>query len=632
MIFKLAKKNIKINIQNYLLYFMASIFNVAIYFVFQSIWFNKEINSFLEDDGRILMLFKGASIIILIFSIIFISYFSGFFIKKRKNELGLYSLLGMKKSDTAKLLFLENIVLGILSIIFGIIIGALFSKIFMEILLSVLVMSLDIGFKISIDAVKNTFLTFGILFLISSAYTSSMIYRFKLINLFNSDKETENIDIERKTKNIIGAVATLILIVIEIIAVINIKDSKTFLVNVPLAFFSSLIATFLFFGTFLSFIGNKLKNNKKIYYKGNNIISISNFLYRIKSNKKLLSVIALTNAVALTAISVTYSLDYNMKEIGKMTYPFSYSYISNDNNLDKKIESIISKYPEHQIINHEKVEISEVNLVSNNISSKVFEKAYLISESEYKRALESKQLNYESRILDSDDAILLEYYSSNFNLADNKIIKIGTDNLKNELQVKAVEKIEPLNEMDLSPLFLIKDEVYKKYGYNKSFINAYKVSNEMTANKLTKEIIKNLPEEAKLSYSQDMNAVLMFTSMMLFVGIFVGLVFLSSTASILYFKQLSEATDDKKRYKILNKIGFSNKDTKDSIRKHVRAIFILPAIVGIFHTFIALIFLGSTMALSITVPILTSVIVYMLIYFLYYTLTINTYVRIVTEN
>ena len=105
MLLKLAKKNIKMNVQNYMLYFIASIFNVAIYFVFQNIWFNKQINAFLEDDGRILILFKGASIIILIFSIIFISYFSSFFIRKRKKELALYSLFGMKKIDITKLLF-----------------------------------------------------------------------------------------------------------------------------------------------------------------------------------------------------------------------------------------------------------------------------------------------------------------------------------------------------------------------------------------------------------------------------------------------------------------------------------------------------------------------------------------------
>ncbi|MGL5256369.1 MAG: FtsX-like permease family protein [Proteocatella sp.] len=635
MIFKLAKKNIKMNIQHYLLYFMASIFNIAIYFSFQSIWFNKNIGGFLKEDGRLLLLFKGASFVILIFSVIFIGYFSSFFIRKRKKEIGLYSLLGMKKIDISKLLFFENISLGLFATISGIILGILLSKILMEILITILGASLNFGFELPIYAVVNTFWTFVILFFVSGIYTSFTIYKFKLIDLFNADKATENIGTGSKSKNIVGAIITIVLILIELWAVINIKDSNTFYISVPLAFFASLIATFMFFDTFLSFVGNKLKSNKKLYYRGDNLISISSFLYRIKSNKRLLSVIALTNAVALTAISMTYSLDYNMREIKELTSPFSYSYISNDDSLDGTIEEIINSYPEHKIISHQKIEISEAELISKNDISNGKDKLYLISESEYKKALESKGLSYESKLVKDRDAILLEYYSRDVNLDEIKDITVGLEGFNTEFEVKEISEIAPLNEMKSNPIFLVKDEVYKKYQdrqKNKIHINAYKVTNEIAANKLTKALIKALPEDSRLSYSQEMNSVLIFTSMLLFVGIFVGFVFLSSTASILYFKQLSEATDDKKRYQILNKIGFSSKDVKISIKKQVISIFVLPVLIGVLHTVIALIFLSSITELSIFVPITTSIMAYMLIYFLYYVLTVNSYVRIVTEN
>lgn len=622
MVFKLAKKNIKMNIQNYLLYFMASIFNVSIYFVFQNIWFNKEIGAFLEDDARLLMLFKGASFIILIFSIIFISYFSGFFIKKRKKELGLYSLLGMKKSDTAKMLFFENVFLGLFATIVGMILGLLLSKILMGILISILGLSLKLGFQISLGAFVNTFITFTILFFISSLYTSSMIYRFKLIDLFNSDKVTENVEAESKVKNIIGALITVFLIIVEFFAVFNIKDSQSFTTNVPIAFFAALIVTFMFFGTFLSFVGNRIKSNKKIYYKGNNIISVSSFLYRIKSNKRLLAVIALTNAVALTAISVTYSVDYNMKEIVKTTSPFSYCYVSEDRALDESVKKIILNSEDHQLIKNKTVELNKLK------------KGYLISESQYKEALESKGLTYKSKLKSPNETILVNYGSKELDSKIGEDVELSSDNLNNEFEIIDRTMIEPLNAMWMGYIFMVTDEVYETYkvNYNPVYINAYSITNDMEATKLTKAIIKQLPQNTDLSYSQSDKMVLLFTSMLLFIGIFVGLVFLSSTASILYFKQLSEATDDKKRYQILNKIGFSIKDTKIAIKKQVRAIFILPVVIGIVHTLIALTFLGNTISLSIKVPIVTSVIVYMLIYFLYYTLTVNTYVRIVTED
>lgn len=624
MIFKLAKKNIKMNVQNYLLYFMASIFNVAIYFVFQNISFNESISKILEDDGKLLIMFKGASVVILIFSIIFISYFSSFFIKKRKKELGLYSLLGMKKSDTSKLLFLENIVLGLFATLVGIILGMFLSKILIELLVVILGVSfnLGVGWGVEPRAVVNTFKTFGILFFISSIYTSSTIYRFKLIDLFNSDKETENIEINNPKKNVFGAIFTVLLILVEIVAVLNIKDSKTFAINVPLAFFASLIATFMFFGTFLNFVGNRMKSNKKLYYKGNNIISISSFLYRIKANKKLLAVIALTNAVALTSISVTYSLDYNMNEIIRLSTPFSYGYVSENKEIDTKIEKIILSNDNHQLIKSKTVELNRVD------------DFYIISESEYKAALESKGMTYEFKIKSPDETILINYGPKEIDSKKGEIIEISSGDIKNEFKIIDRTMVEPLNAMSMGYIFMLKDEVYQTYKtkYNPVFIKAYSVTNDMEATSLTKAIMRELPKDVYLTYIQNNKSVLLYTAMLLFIGIFLGLVFLSSTGSILYFKQLSEATDDKKRYQILNKIGFSSKDTKASIKKQVRAIFILPVVIGILHTLIALIFLSSTIALSVTVPIITSIVVYMIIYFLYYTLTVNTYVRIVTEK
>lgn len=634
MLLKLAKKNIKMNVQNYMLYFIASIFNVAIYFVFQNIWFNKQINAFLEDDGRILILFKGASIIILIFSIIFISYFSSFFIRKRKKELALYSLFGMKKIDITKLLFLENIILGIAASILGIVFGIIISKGFMWGLLNLIGMSLNIKFELGIDAIRTTFVTFGILFLISSLYTSTMIYRFKLIDLFNSDKETENIETVSKTKCTIGAFITLVLIIMEVVLVSNIKDSRSFYINAPLTFIFALISTFMFFGTFLSFFGNRLKANKNVYYRKNNIISISSFLYRIKSNKRLLAVIALTNAVALTAISVTYSLDYNMKEIDRITYPFSYCYVSYDNKIDEKIEDIISSYPQHQITNYANIKLNKVDIEKGNAGYKNVDSAYLISESNYKEALKIKNMKYDLSIKSDKDAILLEYYGPDINSIKDKKLTISYGGMIDELEITKSSKVEPLNEMDLRPVIVVSDSVYKKYENidNEISIIGYSVENAMVAKELTKELIKTLPPESGLSYSQDMIGVMMFTSIFLFTGIFIGLVFLSSTGSILYFKQLSEATDDKNRYHILKKIGFSKEDTKISIKKQVRAIFILPVFVGLFHSLAALIFLRSTMTLSITIPVITSIVVYALIYFLYYMITVNTYVKIVMED
>lgn len=636
MLLGLAKKNIKGNFNNYFIYFVSIIFNVTIYFAFQNISSNEQIKGLLEQDERLLVMFKGSAIIIAMFAAIFILYSSSFFIKKRKKELGLYSLLGLKKKQVGSLLFYENMIIGSTALIAGIFIGGLLSKLFMMILIKFIGMKVLIKFSVSMDAVVHTVITFGILFLIVSINAYTIIYRFKLIDLFKADSTSENNSKKSTKPSIVLALLSIIFFVIEGIAAMTIKDSPTFLRNVPIALVTSIIGTFIFFSSFLVFIVSALKRNKKLYYKGDNLISISHFLYRIKSNAKTLSIIAITNAVALTSISITYSMDYNMKQVYKLTYPFSYSYISTGKSLDKQVEDIIKKYPQNKLTNSAESEVIKVSGKAENFSDLKFNDTYLISESKYKDNLRTKGLNTNFKISSSSQAILLHYGPKDLDKIKGRTVNISSkdNNLNDSFKIIDRKLEEPLNSLDMGPILLVKDDVYEKY-YNKNNVvslKAYSIQNALDSTSLTKDLIKIMPDNAKFHYIQDMKQILIMSSMMLFIGILVGLVFLTSTGSILYFKQLTEANDDKGRYDVLKKIGISKKETKKSIKKQLIAIFMLPIIIGLLHNLLALALLGTIIDLSIKAPIIISTVSYILIYSIYYLITVKTYTKIVTEN
>ncbi|GAA0079259.1 ABC transporter permease [Clostridium sp. CTA-5] len=636
MLFQLAKKNIKGNFKNYFLYFISVVFNVTIYFAFQNMANNEQIKGLLEQDVKFLILFKCSAIIIAIFTAIFIWYSSSFFIKKRKKELGLYSLLGLKKKEIGRLLFYENMIIGSFALIVGVLIGGIFSKLFMMILLNFMGMNLHITFSIVGGAVLYTAITFGILFLIISINSYSIIYRFELIDLFKAESKSENKNKNnKKTKpSIILSLFAIILLVIEGVAVINIKDSATFLTNIPIAFVASIIGTFIFFSAFLTFATNCLKNNKKLYYRGDNLISISHFLYRIKSNAKTLAIIAITNAVALTAISVTYSLDYNMKEIKKFTYPYSYAYVTTGESLDLKVEEAIEKHPENKLIKSAEVEFIKVSGKVDDFSDLNFENTYLISVSKYKHMLELKGLNSDFKMPSNSQALLLQYGPTSLDDIKGKIVNIDYKNSKNTFEIIDRKMEEPLNPMDIGPILLVQDEIYSQYVDKDNIVKlkAYSIENELDSTGLSKDLIKIMPDGVNLSYAQELKGTLVFSAMMLFVGILTGIVFLSSTGSILYFKQITEATDDQPRYSILKKIGVSKKQVKKSIQKQVIIIFALPIGIGVFHNLLALRFLSSIVDLSINVPVAISIVVYILIYLIYYLITVKTYTKIVTEN
>ncbi len=632
MLFSIAKKNVKNNFENYFIYFASIVFNVLIYFTFESIRFNKQIQSFLEGDPRILLAFKGASVIIAIFSAVFMLYSSSFFINKRKKEVGLYSLLGLKKRQVGALLFYENIITGSLALIVGILLGSLLSKLFMMILIKFIGINIAISFSISMNALLNTIIVFGVLFLLVSINAYTIIYRFKLIELFKAENKGEK---EQKS-SVILAVLSMALLIIEIYAAMTVKDSPTFMRNTPIIFICSIAGTFLFFRSFLIFVIKTLKNKKSIYYKGSNLISISHILFRIKSNSRSLSIIALLNAVTITSIGYGYSFYYSFEKIDKVSTPFSYCYVSNDLSLDKKIEALMRKHPENALVSSKEVELIKVNANISEISKNKNNEnsVYLISQSKAEDLAKFRGIKDSLKLSSPADGMILKYGDiSEYNLLKGKTITPSYTGLNTPIKIVARKEFDPLNAFyDKTLVLMVQDEVYNKY-YNKDNIvriKGYTVENQRNSKALTKDIVRIIPDDVKFNYESANLNILIFTSMISFIGIFVGLIFLCATGSIIYFKQLTEANDDKKRYEVLKKIGIGNGEIKKSIRKQVFTAFASPLFIGMFHSLVAFAFLGSVLTgMDVVLPAVVTIMFYVLIYTVYYFLTVKSYVKII---
>ena len=163
-LFSLARKNIRRNLSQYSLYIASMVFSIAIYFTFVTMKYNETITGEVEASKKIASIMSSSSVVLLVFVTIFIFYSNAFFMKKRKKEVGLYALLGVRKRQIGFLLFFENLLLGIISLIFGIFFGFLASKLFLWVLLKMMDYQAVAHFTLSIDAVINTVCVFLILF------------------------------------------------------------------------------------------------------------------------------------------------------------------------------------------------------------------------------------------------------------------------------------------------------------------------------------------------------------------------------------------------------------------------------------------------------------------------------------
>ncbi|MDT3959815.1 FtsX-like permease family protein, partial [Staphylococcus kloosii] len=192
-LFRIAIKNIKENFNSYLIYFISMIFSMIIYYTFVSLQYNEKIKENIKLSDTMDFMFMGTSIILILFVSIFIIYSNTFFIRRRKKEVGIYSILGLRKKTIARMLFYENILMGIISLIIGIFLGTLLSKFFSLILMKLMGTSISIDFSISYEAIVQTTIVFIIIILFTSIQCYKVIYRFKLIELLYAEKKGEEI-------------------------------------------------------------------------------------------------------------------------------------------------------------------------------------------------------------------------------------------------------------------------------------------------------------------------------------------------------------------------------------------------------------------------------------------------------
>lgn len=638
----IAFKNIKRNFYNYFLYFASMVFSIMIYFTFTSIQYNTEVQKIVGASINFSSIFKASAIVIAVFVAIFIWYSNSFFIKKRKKEVALYSLLGIRKKQIGRMLFYENIVMGIAALVAGIVIGSLLSKLFIMILIKLMGFSANISFMIPLKAVINTCVIFIILFLITSLHGYRLIYKFKLIELFKAESQGER---EPKASMIFSLLSILLIGVAYYIYTRPVSSFTFFVIIITLVL--TVIGTFMMFSSLTLLVIKLSKKNKRKYYSGINMIGTSQLLYRIKASARTLATIAVLSAATLTAMEVSASFHYDLSVNLQKNHGFTFAYASNDTSLDKQVEEAIVKYPKNKLIDSVDMNFAKLNGLWPELNSKQTYEAsfYIISESQYNEIAEIRGLKDKIELEESNDVVV---FGQILNMTSNGDI-IGRN-----ITIKESNQEYLLNVVDFRPYSLsnsgmmrysvvVKDEVYNKYQRQDNIyrVKGYITDNKKDSEELTNEISNILLNKLTLdeegfsrfsSYYLDYRAGLTYSGVIIFIGAFLGLLFLVATGSIIFFKQLSEANEDKNRYEILKKIGVTKKEIKTSICKQIFIVFALPLVIGIMHSYVATTLLSTLIKINLTVPIIITISTYTVIYMIYYFLTVNSYYKIINSD
>jgi putative ABC transport system permease protein len=629
-LFNIAMKNVKNSVSNYIMYFMSVVFSVFIFFSFKSIQYNEALATI---NKNLKVSINAASIILALFSLMFIYYSNFFFVNRRKEEIGTYSLLGMRKKQIGKMFIYESFIIGAVAIFLGIALGFIFTKIITMILVKLMGEILVVKMGLSLKVVWQTIITFSGIFIIIGVRNNILIRKKKIIDLFKD--ETEIIS-TKKSSAIKGLIGMILMGISYMIA----KSESLFYENWLVFVILILIipGTFLFFSSAISLILNFVKKNKGFYYKGRNLIAFSEVSHKISSNSKILATIAILIATSVTMLGFTVSLYYDIDKNIKENYKFSYNINAENEKVNSGIDNILEKYKDSYLMKFDRT----IELINKDVNYELVNKTekkselcesivQFIKESDFQNIMRYYNREH-SDLKTSNDIYYIKEKNKSliYEALENKSINLKDENKSFKVSKEYDELL--LNMDSTYELVVVKDSVFNEFKTKENIykLRAIKIDNEKKSLEMARSIQKLVEENIKFNYPFNFTSsitehkeLMQVYGLMLFIGIFLSIVFLLCTGSIILFKQLSGIYDDKERYKMLRKLGATNKDIKKMLSKQLKLIFICPVIVGTVHNLFAMSIAQKIIQRPIVVPVLTTLCVYYIGYLMYYFITLK---------
>ncbi|MFW7190262.1 FtsX-like permease family protein [Lysinibacillus sp. BNK-21] len=619
-LFSLARKNIQRNLSNYFLYIASMVFSIVIYFTFVTLKYNDDLSALKQSSQQIKGLMSASSVVLLFFIVIFMAYSNSFFMKKRKKEVALYSLLGVRKQKIGLMLFFENLVIGLVSLVFGILLGFFMSQGLLMILVRLMGYEVVGSLTFSMEALINTTGIFTLLFLFTSLQGYRVIYQFKLIDLFHADKQGEQIPRASLVAALLGTVliafgyytAASDMFTSEIWRFFTVLGTPLMVIGVTIA------GTYLLFHSVSVFVLTALKKATSWSWKGLNLIGVSQLLYRIRANAKSLSIIAILSATTITAGGGVFGMYYNAEASVRQMLPNTFMW---------KGETV--EFSQQDVLYNEALAVKNLR-VDNEFS---FFEYTLLKESDYNRLVKLQGKDKELHIAEGStvllDAAYDERFSHNFTGEDFKLQN------GDSFHVEKMYTESVLNFIAAGTVLVVNDQEYKATDADEIMMQVVGLDNDLKQQDVSKDIYQQLSSEQQESFSsvpQSYEDSLATVGALLFVGSFLGLVFLAATGSIIYFKILTEAEEDQEKYAILNKIGVNSKQILKTVAGQVAVIFSAPLIVGIAHSVFALLAFSQLFNMNITKPVILWMIAYSAIYFIYYIFTVRSFYKIVRQG
>ncbi|HOE08212.1 MAG TPA: hypothetical protein PLU33_09125 [Treponemataceae bacterium] len=648
---KLAVSNIKKNSPIYVPYIVTCVITFAMFYIICFLSLNESMKD-IYAAGYAMSLFNMGRYVAVIFSVIFLFYTNSFILKRRKKEIGLFNILGLGKPHIALVLFIETLITFVTTICLGFILGSVFCKLIFFIILKMLHMNIALRYIFSFKPLLMSCTVFSVIF--------ALILIFNLFNISVSNpiqllKGSSTGEKEPKTK-LISTILGLIFLGIGYVFSLTASSGLSVIIFFFPVVLSVVIGTYLLFTAGSITLLKSLKKNKNFYYQTKNFTSVSGLLYRMKQNAAGLANICILSTMVLFMISTTASLYIGSEDALHTNYPYDISIDITNAPFDSlgDTASIISREAQedgkiladadtlHLLYSHSD---SDKQVISaENLKERSF--VLCISIGDYNRIMKK------SETLNDGEVLLYEKHhhlkENSFMLADKSfsvkkfineypLLSLSTGTVITSFYVV-------LSESDFMRIAEFSVDG-KTPSFTKNYFAGINLSDASPEEKMsfsrrlysTLEPLKNNGAGLKIvARDAERGSLYEMYGSFLFLGIFLGALFLMATVLIMYYKQITEGFEDKDRFLIMKKVGMSDNEVKTSINRQVIMVFFLPigaAVVHIAFAFRLMTLLLEALYLVNIGLFLTTTIITIAVFFGIYTLvyirTAKTYYKIV---
>ena len=659
---RLALSNLIKNRKLYYPYALATILTITITYIFTSLTLNPHLDNLTGADSIKAVLGMGLVIVALSSGII-VLYANSFVMKNRSKELGLYSVLGLEKRHLFSMILKETVILGFVTLLLGIGVGALFDKLIYAFLQRLIGESTGLVSTFQVMTIPIVLVIFACIFSLLV-----LINGFRLLRLNPLQLTKDGLKGEKKGRFlVIQTFLGLGAIGYGYYLALSVKDPVIAIMSFFLAVLLVILGTYLLFNAGTTVVLQLLKKKKNYYYKPNNMISISNLVFRMKKNAVGLATIAILSSMVLVTLVGAASIYAGKKDYLASATPHDYSVAGNKVDLTstkKLMDDFLIKTGEqaneevavsYLFFGIKNQETNKLTVFTKNERKVVPKSIVLVFSQETFKQLTGKELNLSSN--------QIALYTKNKTLKTQKSLSIDGKNYQIHRQLgdfinKKIPNIYKIIVSDYSYLVVPDIKIFESSMKGTSIAQATYVGvnvkdpthdakknsdllDQMT-DKETQQLARQTTgvSQSYLTANSRYDAEGMvngFVGGTFFIGIFLSIIFMLGTVLVIYYKQISEGYEDRERFVILQKIGLDDLQVKQTIRKQVLTVFFLPLIFAFIHLafayhMISLIVriigvLNPDLMLVVTIIVCG---VFFLAYVLVFALTSRSYRRIVS--